>query len=58
MSERARIDELLELLRARDQFDEIAKLFEQSLRTWDQYSEEERKWIVAKAASRMSNEES
>lgn len=50
------MDELLALLNARDQFDEIARLFDRSLRTWDQYSEEERKWIVAKAASRMSNE--
>jgi hypothetical protein len=47
------ISELLELLDAREQFDEIAKLFEHSLRPWDQYSEEERKWLVAKAASMM-----
>ena len=48
------MSELLELLNAREQFDEIAKLFEHSLRPWDQYSEEERKWLVAKAASLMS----
>lgn len=47
------ISELLELLDARERFEEIAKLFEHSLRPWDQYSEEERKWLVAKAASMM-----
>jgi hypothetical protein len=45
---------LLELLDSREQFDEVAKLFEHSLRPWDQYSEEERKWLIAKAASIMS----
>jgi hypothetical protein len=48
------ISELLELLNAREQFDEIAQMFEHSLRPWDQYSEEERKWLIAKAASMMS----
>ena len=46
--------ELLELLDSREQFDEVAKLFEHSLRPWDQYSEEERRWLIAKAASIMS----
>lgn len=45
---------LLELLDSREQFDEVAKLFEHSLRPWDQYSQEERKWLIAKAASTMS----
>jgi len=48
------ISELLELLNTREKFDEIAQLFEHSLRPWDQYSEEERKWLIAKAASMMS----
>jgi hypothetical protein len=48
------ISELLELLNTREQFDEIAQLFEHSLRPWDQYSEEERRWLIAKAASMMS----
>jgi hypothetical protein len=48
------IAELLELLNAREQFDEIAELFEQSSRPWHQYSEEERKRLVARAASMMS----
>lgn len=48
------ISELLELLNTREQFDEIAQLFEHSLRPWDQYSKEERKWLIAKAASMMS----
>jgi hypothetical protein len=43
--------ELLELLNTREQFGETAKLFEQTLRPWNEYSEEERNWIVAKAAS-------
>jgi hypothetical protein len=46
--------ELLELLKARDQFDEIAKLFERSSRSWQQYSEDERNHLVAKAASMTS----
>lgn len=48
--------ELLELLDSREQFDEVAKLFEHSLRPWDQYSDEERKWLIAKAASIMSKD--
>jgi hypothetical protein len=48
------IAELLELLNAREQFDEIAALFEQSSRPWHQYSEEERNQLVAKAASMMA----
>ena len=48
------IAELLELLNAREQFDEIATLFEQSSRPWLQYSEEERNRLVAKAASMMA----
>jgi hypothetical protein len=55
MNENRELAELLELLIARDQLDDIAKLFDRSLRTWDQYSEEERKWIVAKAASMMAS---
>ena len=51
------ISELLELLDAREQFDEVAKLFEHSLRPWDEYSEDERKWLIAKAASIMSKGE-
>jgi hypothetical protein len=43
--------EFLELLSSREQFEEFAKLFEHTLRPWSEYSEEERKWIVAKAAS-------
>lgn len=39
------IAELLELLNAREQLDEIAELFEQSS-PWHQYSEEERKRLV------------
>lgn len=46
--------ELLELLHSREQFDEVARLFEHSLRPWDQYSEDERKWLIEKAASIMS----
>lgn len=42
---------LLELLEARDRLEETARLFDRSLRSWDQYSEEERKWILEKAAS-------
>ena len=48
------IAELLELLHAREQFDEIAQLFEQSSRPWHQYSEEERNQLVARAALMMS----
>lgn len=47
--------ELLELLNSREQFDEVSKLFEHSLRPWEQYSEDERKWLIDKAASIMSN---
>jgi hypothetical protein len=43
--------ELLALLSAREQFDELGKLFDQTLRPWSEYSEEERMWIAAKAAS-------
>jgi len=43
--------DLLELLNASEQFDELANLFEHSLRPWNEYSEEQRKWIIAKAAS-------
>ena len=43
--------DLLELLNASEQFDELANLFENSLRPWNEYSEEQRKWIIAKAAS-------
>jgi hypothetical protein len=46
--------ELLELLHSREQFDELAKLFEHTLRPWNEYSEEERKWIVERATSLMS----
>jgi hypothetical protein len=46
--------ELLELLHAREQFDEIAQLFEHSLRPWDQYSEAERRWLIANATSMMA----
>ena len=45
------MSELLELLHTREQFDEISKLFEHSLRPWDQYSEEERRWLIDKANS-------
>ena len=48
------MSELLELLNTREQFDEIAKLFEHSLRPWEQYSEEERRWLIDKANSMMS----
>jgi hypothetical protein len=48
------MSELLELLHTREQFDEISKLFEHSLRPWDQYSEEERRWLIDKANSMMS----
>jgi hypothetical protein len=48
------MSELLELLHTREQFDEISKLFEHSLRPWDQYSVEERRWIIDKANSMMS----
>ena len=48
------IAELLELLNAREQFDETAEQFEQSSRPWHQYSEEERNQLVARAASMMS----
>ena len=47
------MSELLELLHTREQFDEISKLFEHSLRPWDQYSEEERRWLIDKANSMM-----
>ena len=43
--------QLLELLNARDQFDEIADLFERSSRPWQQYSQDERNRLVARAAS-------
>lgn len=46
--------EFLELLHSREQFDELAKLFEHNLRPWNEYTDEERRWIVAKAASLMS----
>jgi hypothetical protein len=42
---------LLELLNAREGFDEIAALFEQSSRSWHQYSEEEKAWLAARATS-------
>ena len=48
------MSELLDLLNTREQFDEIAKLFEHSLRPWEQYSEEERRWLIDKANSMMS----
>lgn len=43
--------EFLDLLSSREQFDEFAKLFEHTLRPWSDYTEEERKWIVAKVAA-------
>ena len=55
MKENPQVAELLDLLKTRDEFDDVTKLFERSLRPWDQYSDEERKWIVAKAASMMAN---
>ena len=48
------IAELLELLNASEQFDQIGKLFEQASGRWSKYSEEEQKWLVTKAASMMS----
>jgi hypothetical protein len=48
------IAELLELLNARERFDEISALLEQSPRSLHQYSEEERNLLVARAASMMS----
>jgi hypothetical protein len=55
MKENPEVAELLDLLKARDEFEDVAKLFDRSLRPWDQYSEEERKWILARAASRIAN---
>jgi acyl-CoA reductase-like NAD-dependent aldehyde dehydrogenase len=52
------IADLLELLDAREQFDEIAELFEQSSPPWHQYSAEERRRLVARAAAMMSRDSS
>jgi hypothetical protein len=58
MKENPEVTELLDLLKTRDEFEDVAKLFERSLRPWDQYSEEERKWIVAKASSMIASRRS
>jgi len=43
--------EFLDLLSSREQFDEFAKLFEHTLGPWSDYTEEERKRIVANVAA-------
>lgn len=51
----AEIAELLKLLSARDEFDEIARLFQESSRPWQQYSEDERNRLVERAVALMTN---
>jgi len=48
------IAELLELLKARDEFDEIAQLFEQSSLPWRSLSQDDRNRLVARASSLVS----
>jgi hypothetical protein len=45
---------LLELLIVNEEFDETAEQFKQLSRSWHQYSEEEKKMLLARAASMIS----
>ena len=46
---------LLDGLKARDELEELAKLFEESSQAWLQISEPERKILLARAAALMSD---
>jgi hypothetical protein len=48
------IADLLELLNAREEFDEIAELFGQSSQSWHQFTPEEKIRLAARVASNMS----
>ena len=46
---------LLDGLKAREELDELARLFEESSQAWLQISEPERKLLIARAAALMSD---
>jgi hypothetical protein len=48
------IAELLELLKARDEYDEISELFDKHSRPWKNFSQDERNRLVARASSLIS----
>jgi acyl-CoA reductase-like NAD-dependent aldehyde dehydrogenase len=52
---RPEIVALLNGLKARDELEELAKLFEESSEAWQQISEDERNRLIARAAALMSN---